>query len=264
MFQKRKTFGEVYDNYREQYHELFQAFLEHGDFARKKVIDLGCGTGRYTRMFAQCECAELIGLDKWPSMLGRAKNADSDFAAPKPATYVKGFIELLDKKYAAGSFDTIIMSQVLHWIYSKKLALDQIFRLLAPDGTFLLNTLSHKQLGKLILMKHFPEILQIEETRFPSIPETEALLASADFVVKVVQPVDAPRSRSIESLVAFAREKATSALRIYAEEVGDEYFDSKVDDYERLLRREYTHGGDIREAHAYTLLVAKKKETNFF
>jgi 2-polyprenyl-3-methyl-5-hydroxy-6-metoxy-1,4-benzoquinol methylase len=91
----------------------------------KKVLEIGCGTGLFTEMFAETG-ADIIAVDISPELLQKAK------ARNLPPT-----VRILEKRFEDcdldGPFDAIIGSSILHHL-AVKAALTKIFELLKPGG----------------------------------------------------------------------------------------------------------------------------------
>jgi len=196
----------IYDNHRIQYKKLFKLFLEYGNFNNSRVIDIGSGTGRYASLFGEQKCSLLCCLDKSIEMLkiSKKKHIDSHYVAA----------DLTKIPFRANSFDTAVMNQVIQWIDNKNLAISEIYKLLNKKGILLLNTMSYNQLNNLILMKYIPEIYQIEIKRFPSVEELVCLLNNTNFEIIAIKEICETRNYDINQLVNFAKDKATSALRL--------------------------------------------------
>ena len=45
---QNRGYDKVFDTHRGQYNNLFSSFIKYEKFYSRKVIDMGCGTGRYT------------------------------------------------------------------------------------------------------------------------------------------------------------------------------------------------------------------------
>ena len=105
--------------------------------AGHRVLDLGCGAGRHT--YAALERgAHVVGVDLDEQLLGEVAEmcaalleADS---APKAASasFVRGDATRLP--FADGSFDRIIVSEVLEHIPDDAAAMAEITRVLHPEG----------------------------------------------------------------------------------------------------------------------------------
>lgn len=242
-------YEDVFDIHRKEYINLYDSFIKKGNFSRSCVLDVGCGTGRYTKLFSKERCNLVIGLDKSPAMLNKAREKG------KSSTYICGEIEYLP--FSEGIFNTIIMSQVIQCIENKEKAFSELRRVLSKKGVFLLNTLSHKQLSNLILMRYFPEIFRIEKERFPTIEELTKALKDSNFEIIDIEEIKERRIYTLDELVTFAEDKATSALRIYWETVGDNSFCESINNYKKVLMDDFP-SNKIPEKHNYTLITCIK------
>jgi SAM-dependent methyltransferase len=95
----------------------------------ERVLDVGCGTGNFTRTFARAAGdGVVVGLDASRTMLARAvRETDSDNVA-----YLRGDAGALP--FGDGSFDAICCFAALYLIERPMRAVDEIVRVLAPGG----------------------------------------------------------------------------------------------------------------------------------
>lgn len=101
------------------------------DHRRKKTLELGCGTGAYTEIFAK-EKWHLTATDLVPELAEATKKRA---AKNKGSRSLK--IAVADAKklrFADKSFDTVIGNSVLHHIIPVEQGLKEIFRVLKPGG----------------------------------------------------------------------------------------------------------------------------------
>lgn len=97
--------------------------------AGMRVVDLGCGTGKPTRMLHERVAArETIGIDRSPQMLDGHRRE-----SPLPGLrFEVGRIE--DFPGDCGTFDLIFSNAALHWVPNHPALLDQLAAALAPSG----------------------------------------------------------------------------------------------------------------------------------
>lgn len=98
----------------------------------KTILDIGCGDGALTRLFAR-EGAQATGIDINETQLARARAAE-----PVPgATYEVGRGEALAVPDA--SVDAVVYMNSLHHVPQEKIAaaLDEAARVLKPGGILL-------------------------------------------------------------------------------------------------------------------------------
>ena len=91
------------------------------------VLELGCGTGYFTRELARSG-ADVVAIDVSPELL---KIARANTSAPNVQYQIQNAYEL---SYSEGVFDSVVGSSVLHHLEIKD-ALRDIYRVLKPGGT---------------------------------------------------------------------------------------------------------------------------------
>lgn len=112
------------------------------DITGKRVLDLGCGTGRDVFLLAQLvgETGEVVGVDMTDNQLAVALEHEAwhaeRFGYSKPNTrFLKGYIEALDQlDLEPGSFDLIISNCVINLSTDKPAVFAGVRHLLKPDG----------------------------------------------------------------------------------------------------------------------------------
>jgi ubiquinone/menaquinone biosynthesis C-methylase UbiE len=103
--------------------------------AGRRVLDLGCGTATLTLLVKEMHPeARVRGLDGDPKILEIARRKAEGAGAE--IGFDEGMSFLLP--YAAGSFDRVLSSMVLHHLTgeNKRRTLGEVFRVLAPGGEF--------------------------------------------------------------------------------------------------------------------------------
>lgn len=105
----------------------------------KIILDLGCGTGRFSFLFEQYRPRQIIGIDiseemiKIGKKIGQERNSIVEF--------VQKDIEKLSD-FQANSIDFIFSSTVLHYIEDLNPIMKEINRLLVPGGTCILSVIN--------------------------------------------------------------------------------------------------------------------------
>ena len=111
----------------------FQATLSLiPDVNGKKVLDAGCGTGRYTRWLLD-HGAEVVGFDGSPQMLGHArmKAGETDLRLHdlrEPLTFLED-----------GSVDLVLSTLVMDYLEDWGPVLGEFRRILSKKGTFVMS-----------------------------------------------------------------------------------------------------------------------------
>jgi SAM-dependent methyltransferase len=123
----RERFTETVDNY-EKYRPSYPPALidwivaAAGLRPRARILDIGCGTGISTRLFAARDF-DVIGVDPNESMLARAKAAGGN--------YRKG--ECASTGLEDRSVDLVVGGQAFHW-FDLPAAFREFSRILKPGG----------------------------------------------------------------------------------------------------------------------------------
>jgi SAM-dependent methyltransferase len=91
------------------------------------VLELGCGTGSFTRELARSG-ADVVAIDVSPELLEMAK---ANCSAPNVQYQIQNAYAL---SYSEGAFDSVVGSSVLHHLEVEK-ALRGAYRVLKPGGT---------------------------------------------------------------------------------------------------------------------------------
>ena len=94
------------------------------------VLELGCGTGSFTRELARSG-ADVVAIDVSPELLEMAK---ANCSAPNVQYQIQNAYALT---YSDATFDSVVGSSVLHHLEIEE-ALRKIYRVLKPRGTILL------------------------------------------------------------------------------------------------------------------------------
>jgi ubiquinone/menaquinone biosynthesis C-methylase UbiE len=97
------------------------------------VLDVGCGTGNFTRDFARSVGPDglVVGLDVSQTMLARAV-ADTADAGIEQVAYVRG--DAADAPFLDASFDAVCCFAALNLFADPYSALDSFTRVLTPGG----------------------------------------------------------------------------------------------------------------------------------
>jgi len=101
----------------------------------KRVLDIGCGTGRLGAYVADLVAphGEVLGIDPLPLRIELAARKKPRFKASV------GRAEDLSA-FSDGSFDAAYANSVFHWVLDKPKALQEAHRVLKPGGRFGVNS----------------------------------------------------------------------------------------------------------------------------
>jgi ubiquinone/menaquinone biosynthesis C-methylase UbiE len=117
----------------------------------KTILDLGCGTGRFTEALAIRFDAQVIGVDPSNKMLEQARSKPHD----RRIRYESGRGESIP--LPNNSVDLIFMSMIFHHFDDSKLAARECRRVLREGGTACLRTGTRERIRSYPYVEFFPE-----------------------------------------------------------------------------------------------------------
>lgn len=140
----------------------------------KTILDLGCGTGRFTQALSEAFDARAIGVEPSAAMLNVARSR-----GVSNVEWKQGQAESIPVEREA--VDLVFMSQVFHHLKDVRRALEEINRVLRPAGYLAIRNSTREHNGELQWLEYFPEAIEIEEERTPSSEEIEELVCGKSF-----------------------------------------------------------------------------------
>lgn len=102
------------------------------DVKGKKVLDIGCGGGIYSKAFVKMGASEVCGLDFSKELLSAAKENCKEYTN----TYFR-LGNALDTGLDEEQFDIVLLRAVIHHIEDLNTCLKEIYRVLKPNGILL-------------------------------------------------------------------------------------------------------------------------------
>ncbi len=236
----------------------------------RRLIDLGCGTGRWTIPLAERTGCEAVGLDSSAAMLEKARAKD-------PGNLVKWVegdceklsvgqdLQVLPDRLATGtkagdeapalrddSFDCALMSLMMHHLEDHLGTFRGVFRILRPGGVFLIRQGTLEDILRDPMHRFFPEVVTIDRKRTPFRSEIEWWLGEAGFEQVQVETLKQHSYSSNMRLLEEVEKRVCSALRM----IDDEAFAAGLDRLKAYLRRP-ADDATIRDAF-FTLFTARK------
>lgn len=150
-----RSFGrsaDSYDAHAVLQREVADRLLGHLEFSKirpQRVLDIGCGTGYFTRLLHQrFKRAHLTAVDIAHGMVLAAQDKH-------PRRMPWGARTSFARAYAArlpfadASFDLVASNLAMQWVSDPELMLAEMRRVLAPGGLMLLSTFGRRTLGEL-------------------------------------------------------------------------------------------------------------------
>ena len=180
-----------------------------------KVLDLGCGTGRFTTGLGKTFDCPVIGVEPSSAMLGIAMSQDASNVEWKQGEAEK--IPLQDEVV-----DLVFMSQVFHHLARPEQALGEINRVLTPAGYLAIRNGTREHNKDLTWLRFFPGAREIEDQRTPSKQELEESVCGEFFELVSHQTINQIFAASYDEYFEKISQRGLSALIM----IGDETFQS--------------------------------------
>jgi ubiquinone/menaquinone biosynthesis C-methylase UbiE len=140
------------------------------------ILDLGCGTGRFSNGLAMQFKANLIGIDPSMKMLQQAvKNR----AANNSVAYAAGVAEAIP--LPAASVDLIFISMIFHHLRDPRAAAEECSRVLRSHGRLFLRTGCFEKIPIYPYVPFFPSSRGLLEQRLPSLQHQREVFEAASF-----------------------------------------------------------------------------------
>jgi ubiquinone/menaquinone biosynthesis C-methylase UbiE len=174
----------------------------------KKLLDLGCGTGRWALLLAKQTGCEVVGVDNSPEMLAQARAKDK----PGRITWLEG--DVYRPPVEEKSFDAALMSLMLHHLEDPYVAYRAAYVALRPGGVLLIRQSTLDQIIDDPVHRFFPEALTIDLKRTPLPIEVGNLLAKAGFTDITSESVRKRTHNSPQDWIVEVEPRVCSVLRM--------------------------------------------------
>lgn len=184
--------------------------------APRRLLDIGCGTGRFAVYAAEQLGARVWGVDPSAQMLDQARSR----AGGERVGWRQASIEALPFK--DGWFDAVHMHLVLHLIADRRSAITQMARVTGIGARLAIVSFHLDHFETFYLNQYFPSIPAIDLARFPDPQAVAGELNAGGFAGAAVERISVPVSSHGPDIVERVRGRYISTL---AHIPDDEYRD---------------------------------------
>jgi ubiquinone/menaquinone biosynthesis C-methylase UbiE len=139
------------------------------------VVDLGCGTGRFSLALAERFQAPVVGVDPARTMLAKARKNVRNARV----RFIEGAAEAIPAE--RGTADLVFASMVWHHFTDPLVAAREIHRVLTPTGVLAVRNAFVDTLDEIEYVDFFPAARAINRERLPQRSALVRIAASAGF-----------------------------------------------------------------------------------
>jgi len=181
----------------ENWWQLLDLLVREGDLRGRRVLDIGCGTGRAVAALTERHAGRAWGVDPSPEMIEVAQRRIPRGARAKVA-------QAENLPFKDGWFERVLMWLVVHLV-DRAQALAEAHRVLVPEGRVAIATFDPAHFEADWLSRFFPSIARIDRARFPTEERLAEELEIAGF--------ERPRVVGLSQDASIDREAALRKLR---------------------------------------------------
>jgi ubiquinone/menaquinone biosynthesis C-methylase UbiE len=193
----------------------------------ERLLDLGCGTGRFTAFLAGVFGARTLGIDGSPAMLtARARGAGETSARGPALAFAAADAAALPLRRA--TIDLALLSMVYHLLEPAEPALAELHRVIRPGGWVVVRTPTRELLDRVEFLAFFPQARAIDDARIPPRAELRVAFQRAGFAPHAWKVVEQEFAATPLEALERVRRRAFSTLRL----ISDEAFEAGLARYE--------------------------------
>jgi ubiquinone/menaquinone biosynthesis C-methylase UbiE len=177
---RRPDFGALAATYDElrpadaNWWELFELLVREADLLGKRVLDVGCGTGRVAAALAE-RGSRVWGVEPSREMAARARSR---------GVHVK-VARAEQLPFKEGWFERAVLWLVAHLV-DRPAVFAELARVLSPDGRVAVATFDPEHFAAYYLNHLFPSLERMDRERFPEPASLVDELATAGFSTRLI------------------------------------------------------------------------------
>jgi len=201
-------------NILQQWLDLFSKHVPKDGVSR--IIDLGCGTGRYSIPLADHFDADVVGIDPSEKMLGEARKKTNH----RGVVFKQASGEALPTDDT--SADMVVMSMVFHHLREPRSIANECYRVLRKQGCVCLRNSTVDAIETFPYLRFFPSVRSVIEEQLPTRDRVRSTFEEAGFQT-IVHEIVAHRNSA--NWVDFA-EKTSGRADSFLARISDDDFDA--------------------------------------
>ena len=199
-----------YDALREQlFEDALALLLREGGLAGRRVLDLGCGTGRFAAALAQRHGCSVVGVDPSPGMLAVARERDA------AVTWLEGRAESIP--LGENAAERAFLQTVVHLIEDRQAACAELRRVVEAEGVVAILTVDPAAAKRFWMAGLLPSWAAIDEARCPAPDVLVDELQGAGFAEARWRPTPMRLRYTRDEAARLLRERFASSLSLISD-----------------------------------------------
>ena len=194
-----------------------------------RIIDLGCGTGRYSIPLADHFEADVVGIDPSEKMLAEARKK----AIHRGVVFEQASGETLPAD--GNSADMVVISMVFHHLREPRSTANECYRVLRERGSVCLRNSTVDAIETFPYLRFFPSVRFVIEEQLPTRDRVRSIFEEVGFQTIAHEIVE---HRNSANWADFA-EKISGRADSFLARIPDDEFDAGI-----AARRNYARSAD--------------------
>jgi ubiquinone/menaquinone biosynthesis C-methylase UbiE len=198
--------------------ELFDLLVREADLVGRRVLDVGCGTGRFSAALHE-RGSRVWGVEPSPEMAARARERGVNVKVARAEQL----------PFKEGWFERAVLWLVAHLV-DRPAVFAELARVLSPEGRIAIATFDPAHFERYYLNRLFPSLERIDRERFPEPSALVGELEASGFATRLIpltQRAEIGRDEALERI----RGRFISTLRL----LDDDEFERGFERAEREL-----------------------------
>jgi ubiquinone/menaquinone biosynthesis C-methylase UbiE len=177
-----------------------------------RIIDLGCGTGRFSSALATHYQASVVGVDPSRTMLAQTPKSDPI----QGVQFLQGQAEAIP--CSTKTIDLVFVSMVYHHIQDRSKALAECWRVLKPQTYLCIRNSVTDYVEQTTYLRYFPTAKQINEQRLLSKTTLIAEILHAGFTLMTDAVISQVFARTLAEYAAKIGQRTLSDLNLISDQ----------------------------------------------
>ena len=205
------------------------------------ILDLGCGTGRFSVPLARRFSAKVLGVDPSSKLLDVAR---SSVGTTEEVTYLEGTAQDIPLQVGV---DLVFMSMVYHHLSDKRKACSEIARVTVPSGYLVIRNATVEDIDHNELFHHFPEARRIERERMPAASRLVSEVEQAPFRLLQNMAIHQSFASNYHEYYEKVSRRGLSALQM----ISDEQFNDGLARFRRFCEKQKSNKAVLERFHLF-------------